>query len=132
MLKKVKEIVSKDGVLHFRRWEILRTRWFVINIHGIYHKDEDKHLHSHPWNFLSIVLWGSYMEELEGNKLNVRMFLNTAYRKAEAFHKIYHVYSKRVFTLNIMSTNTKPWGYQVDGSFVNHKEYRNLKNNKKV
>ncbi|TXI88520.1 MAG: hypothetical protein E6Q36_05370 [Chryseobacterium sp.] len=126
-MKLVKEIKSKDGVLHFRRWQLLKTPWFVINVHGIYHKDEDQHLHNHPWNFLSIVLWGSYVEQLQGSVFNLRTFLDTAYRKAETYHKIYTLCSKSVYTLNFMSAKTKEWGYNVDGKFVGHQEYRKIK-----
>lgn len=131
LFKKTKEIKSKSGVLHFRRWQLFKTPWFVVNIHGIYHKDDDLHLHSHPWNFLSIVLWGSYVEELQGGKMNLRTFLNTAYRKAEAFHKIRLLCTKSVYTLNFMSTKTREWGYDVEGKFVGHQEYRQLKRQKK-
>lgn len=48
--RKVKEIVSRDGVRHFRRWAILQTRWFNIYLHCIEQSDQDKDLHSHQTN----------------------------------------------------------------------------------
>jgi hydroxymethylpyrimidine pyrophosphatase-like HAD family hydrolase len=127
VFQKVKEINSKEGVLHFRRWKIFSTPWFVINLHGIYQSDEDEHLHSHPWDFASIVLWGSYVEELPGCELNFRSFLDVAYRKHTVYHKILKLMSKKVFTLNIMSKNNHNWGYSVSGIHVEHQVYRKLK-----
>jgi len=44
VFNKIKEITSKDGVLHFKRWNILSTRFFYIYLHGIYMPDDDKTL----------------------------------------------------------------------------------------
>ncbi len=73
MFKLIKEIKSKEGVLHFRRWNILtvsnRFINFSIYLHGIYKEDQDPHLHNHPWNIATIILWGSYIEELDADDL---------------------------------------------------------------
>jgi len=130
IFKLVKEIKSKEGVLHFRRWRILYTPWFKINLHGIYHHDEDKHLHNHPWNFLNIILKGYYVEELEG-KLSFRYPGQVAKRTKNQFHKIESLLSKSVYTLNIMWGKEEVWGYRVDGKFVDHETYRQLKRKNK-
>lgn len=126
-MKLIKEIRSKEGKLHFRRWEILKTRWFSIYIHGIYAADQDKHLHNHPWDYKSIVLKGSYIEEtLTGN--NVMRPLKMVTRDGKDYHKIKELKSKSVYTLFIVSPVKRIWGYLVDGSWMNHEEYREKKN----
>jgi hypothetical protein len=126
-MKLIKEIRSKEGKLHFRRWEILKTRWFSIYIHGIYEADQDKHLHNHPWDYKSIVLKGSYIEEtLTGN--NVMRPLKMVTRDGKDYHKIKELKSKSVYTLFIVSPVKRIWGYLVDGSWMNHEEYREKKN----
>ena len=133
IFKKVKEIISKDGTLHFRRWRIVYTPWFTINVHGIYKADEDKHLHSHPWNFISIVLKGSYTEELEDDRYNLRYPGKIEKRTKDVFHKILELHSKSIYTLNIMwGTEEDKWGYQVDGKYVDHETYRKLKRDNKL
>lgn len=133
IFKKIKEIISKDGVVHFRRWSILKTPWFSINLHGIYCKDEDKHLHSHPFDFFNIVLYGSYVEELPGGKMNIRFPLNFAKRKGESYHKIHSLLgSKVVYTFNIMWNRKHTWGYNVGGKFIDHETYRELKRKNKI
>lgn len=139
MFKLIKEIKSKDGVLHFRRWRVLTTPWFVINWHGIYHEDEDRDLHNHPWTFINIILWGSYWE-LRSKKLGEthnaickrRSFLNIAYRDKNSFHKIFSMGSKAVYSLNIMWNKTDEWGYDVNGRLIEHKMYRELKRKNEI
>lgn len=93
--------------------------------------DDDKHLHSHPWSFISLVLFGSYTEELYGSGLNKRRPGNIAFRVAQQYHKIHTLHSKKVYTLNIMWGRQETWGYRVDGKFVDHESYRQLKRENK-
>lgn len=58
----VKEIKSKQGEVHFRRYRLLQTPWFAIYIHHILISDQDKDMHDHPWNFTSVILEGAYRE----------------------------------------------------------------------
>jgi hypothetical protein len=73
-MKLIKEIKSKDGKLHFRRWSLLDTPWFKIYIHGIYGPDEDLHLHNHPWDFKSFILSGSYIEQTQFGNNKIKPF----------------------------------------------------------
>ena len=59
----VKEIRSKNGVLHFKRYAILETSYFSVYWHKIYEHDRDIHMHSHPWAFFGIIVKGSYVEQ---------------------------------------------------------------------
>ena len=126
-MKLIKEIRSKEGKLHFCRWEILKTRWFSIYIHGIYASDKDKHLHNHPWDYKSIVLKGSYVEETT-NGLNILKFGTITSKDGNDYHKIKQLLTKSVYTLFIVSPVKRVWGYQVDGSFIDNEEYRRRKN----
>lgn len=49
--------------LYLIRWTLFACRYFSIKIHKILLSDNDD-LHDHPWNFLSIILWGGYFEEI--------------------------------------------------------------------
>ncbi len=130
-MKLIKEIKSKTGEVHFRRCEILKTRWGSIWLHAIYKADKDKHLHNHPWDFRSVVLKGSYIEETESGMI-------TQYpgkvnkRNGEDFHKIKKLLSPVVWTLFIVSKTKREWGYKVDGNFIDHIKYRELKNSDKL
>ena len=130
-MKLIKEIKSKSGKLHFRRWQILKTRWFSIWLHGIYAPDEDKHLHNHPWDFKSIVLKGSYIEQTENGNITQRPGKFNS-RNGSDFHKILELKSPVVYTLFIVSPVKRIWGYKVDGVFIQQDEYRKLKKENKL
>lgn len=128
MFNKVKEIRSRSGVLHFQRWNIFTVKnFFSVYLHIIHKADEDKHLHNHPWSFISLVLWGRYIERLEDKLVN-RYPLQVSYRRKNVFHKIHMLLSKKVITLNIMFSKQNNWGYKVNHSYVDNFDYRNLKN----
>lgn len=135
--KLTKEISSKTGELHFKRWAILETKWFNIYLHKIYKSDEDKHPHNHPWNFWSLILWGSYKEELwtyDGfdyihtltRTVEQRKWLSLAKRETYQYHKI--TLTKPVLTLVITGKRRKEWGYLKDNKFCDNEEYRRQKN----
>ena len=103
----IKQIVSKDGNLHFKRWRIIETPWFNIYIHGIYHKDEEAHMHDHPWNFYSFILYGGYVEQTENGFSNRTLFTGK-YNRADAIRE---------------------WGYKTENGWIDNITYRKLKNN---
>lgn len=129
-----KEIMSKAGVLHFRRWRILSTPWFGVYIHRIYKADDDKYLHDHPWDYWSMVLTGSYNEETETSprpghgKENMLVPGSCNSRRGEQFHKIKSLNSKSVTTLFITGKRRRDWGYKVGKYWVHNEYYRKNKN----
>lgn len=127
-MKLIKEIRSKEGNLHFKRWQILKTRWFSIYLHGIYSEDKDKHLHNHPWDYTSIVLKGKYIEETPKgiNKLYPGKIVS---RNGLDYHKILKLQTKSVYTLFFVSPIKRHWGYLVNGEWVHHEIYRERKRN---
>ena len=124
-MKLIKEIKSKQNILHFRRWRIFSSKYFNIFIHGIYKEDNDSHLHNHPWNLLTIVLYGSYIEELENEVLYKRTFLNFGYRNRNKYHKINTLLSKKVYTLAFtFGERNDDWGYNVNNEHIIFNQYR--------
>ena len=141
MFNLIKEIKSKEGVLHFQRWNILSTPWFSIYFHKIYKADEDKHLHDHPWNYTSICLKGEFTEEREfqTNLKNLGILeehipysvvetFRVVRRKAESFHKIKKLLTPEVWTLFFVGKRRREWGYDVDGKWIDNVTYRKMKN----
>ena len=125
--KLTKEIRSKEGVLHFKRWSIISCKWFNVYLHAIHKHDEDTHLHNHPWNFFVICLFGSYLERLE-QSVKVVGTGTMRYRNHSKFHKIDTLYTDAVYTL-VITGKKQPveWGYLVDGKNIDHVTYRQLK-----
>lgn len=136
-MKLIKEIRSKEGELHFKRWRLLKTPWFSICIHGIYMKDLDLHLHNHPWNICTMVLSGGYVEVLWDEKKGRQAYkyrgrFNIGYRNSNQFHKIGRLIKAPTYTLAILGKRRDyPWGYLVEGHFMDHETYRANKNTKR-
>ncbi len=135
-MKLIKEIKSKSGEVHFKRWRLLTTPWFDVNIHGIYKADQDKHLHNHPWNIWTMVLCGgyyeSYIKDNFGTICNPRILFNIRKSNSKQYHKIDQMIGKKCITLAIMSKRKSDWGYLVNGEHVDHKTYRELKREGKL
>ena len=141
----VKEIVSKEGKVHFRRWRLLATPWFNIYIHNIMRSDEEAHPHDHPWHFLSIILWGGYIERWLGAyedwayrdgirslRSNRRLPGTMVYHNAKDFHKI-TLLKKSAWTLVFtFGKRRTSWGYQTQHGWIDHRAYRQLKNEGKL
>ena len=133
----VKEIVSKYGVLHFRRYRLLQFPWFAIYVHQICKSDEEADMHDHPWDFNSVILEGSYWESSmtapDFNKVSYQQFYSgdVITHKAEDAHKL-RLVSKEVWTLVLTSGRDRYWGYQTSAGWIGHKEYRQLKNEGKL
>jgi hypothetical protein len=128
MLELVKEIRSKDGTLHFRRWCLIDTRWFKVYIHGIYAEDKDTHMHNHPWDYFCLVLKGSYIEETKSGD-NTMTPGTIVKRVGEDYHRIKKLLTSTVYALLIVTPMKRKWGYLVDGKWVNYETYRKSKNN---
>lgn len=125
-MKLVKEIRSKSGELHFQRWAVLQTRFGSVYLHYIPKGDQDKHCHDHPWDFLSIVLTGGYMELRDG-EVSLRSPGSGAYMKASGtYHKILDVV-KPAWTLVFSSAPKHDWGYWTEEGWVQNAVYRRLK-----
>jgi hypothetical protein len=129
----VKEIVSRQGATHFRRYRLLQTPWLAIYIHQIKRSDMERDMHDHPWSFASIILAGAYEEDSMYPPLFHEMFTKKFYagdvveHRADDAHKI-TLLSSEVWTLVFTSGRERYWGYQTNSGWVGHKEYRQLKN----
>lgn len=55
-------LFHENGSLYMGRWALFETRWLSARVHYIASADDDRALHDHPWNFVSLVLQGGYVE----------------------------------------------------------------------
>lgn len=115
-----------------------KPRWaplipWSIRIHHIRREDRDEHLHDHPWNARTIILRGSYQEELPNADTALdaagwrhrvwRMPGDTKAIRFGSFHRIHRVSRGGVYTLFISGKYQGTWGFLVDGVKVKWREY---------
>jgi hypothetical protein len=127
----VKEIKSKAGKLHFRRYRIIETPWLNIYIHRIYMADADEHEHDHPWDFCIFVLSGGYVEQ-SNDGYYARIPGSFVRHSAEYSHRIISLNNKPSTTLVMTGPRRREWGYKISTTiWANHKAYRDLKRKSK-
>ncbi|KFF48129.1 hypothetical protein GY26_16265 [Gammaproteobacteria bacterium MFB021] len=145
--------IVKSGETYMRRWWLFnpydhetrkpRHRWCPISIrvHHIMKPDDDRHLHDHPWNARTIILRGSYLEEVAPDSgphmngrfrpglgsLRVRQRGDTARIGYGQFHRITSVSRDGVYTLFISGAHRGTWGFLVGGQKVPWREYLGIK-----
>lgn len=140
MFELLKEIRDRNGELHFRRWNIISTKWFSLYLHCLYKKDEEVHPHSHPWNLWTFILKGGYLERLynkkkypvfkkfSGDLLVERGRFSLAYRPAEDYHQVVELQGdKPVWTLALVGQRKEGWGYLTEDGYIDQDMYRRLK-----
>jgi hypothetical protein len=90
----------------------------------------DKHLHSHPWYYVSVILSGGYREQRIDKEGNISFRIYSRGSILKRTHKMYHKIKliKPVWSLVFVGSKRYPWGYLVNDSFVEHEKYRELKN----
>jgi hypothetical protein len=129
----IREIRDGAGALVFRRWELLRTRWGSIFLHGMYEPegDKDEHCHDHPWSFVSLVLWGGYFEVSHDTKTFTHRVWRPGsirFQRAQgAFHRILALNGPKSFSLVLAATSRRLWGYWTQEGWIDNVSYRNRK-----
>lgn len=126
-----------DGSLYMKRFCLFETKWLSARVHHIVTKDSDRHMHDHPWSFLSYVLRGSYEEVrpidvepcFDGNgseyrRYSVRQAGSWAFRRATDRHAIIWIsQSYETWTLFIYGPIRQWWGFFTPSGKVYWKDY---------
>lgn len=126
-------IIGTPGDEYLDRLRILVTPWFQIMLHRIYRPDRQRDLHDHPWSFLSIVLRGSYIEDVpcplgEHCGPHGRTVRWWNWKRSTDRHSIRWVSRRPVWTLVITGPKRRTWGFWVDSGarFVKWTDYEKL------
>lgn len=128
-----------DGTAYMRRFWLLRTRFLSIKLHHICTPDYDRHMHDHPWSFISVVLRGWYVERrpefaaptftLEGREFFypvARRAGAIGFRKAGDRHLVSEVSPGGVWTLFIHFAKARSWGFHTEEGWVHSREYASV------
>lgn len=115
------------------RWAILSTRWFKAYLHHFVGDDWSLDLHDHPKRFISIGLWGSYVEltpflpaDSEWAKLGpVRTTYSAPWVRSFSANYIHRIVvpSRSCWTLCVVLKNVRPWGFWHEGKFIPWRQY---------
>ena len=121
----VREIKSRKGDVHFRRYRLLDLPSFKIYLHNIILTDRDRHMHDHPYDFTSFILKGSYIETTLLDKKRFGVFDRNR-KKAHECHKL-EIENGPIWTLVFAGRRKREWGYRTELGWVNNDKYREIK-----
>lgn len=119
-----------DDVPYMERWFITRSfpergeDFPCFYVHRFSRSDPEE-LHDHPWDNLSIVLKGSYVEDTPAGQFT-RAAGRMVGRSATDTHAIRSVEPGTV-TLFMTGPRLREWGFHTDDGFVHHDLFRTWK-----
>lgn len=137
---------------YLTRYTLVDTGRWQLCLHVFHRSDWTRDLHDHPWNFLSLILWGGYYEETPNGVKKLYRPGQLLYRKAEHIHRVQllckrdatpiekryekvnkeeltYLPRRKAVTLVLMSNRRRTWGFwepQADGiswSFISFSAY---------
>lgn len=119
---------------------LLQTLGIAVRVHHICTADLDRSLHDHPWDWVSIVLRGWYLEarpshiapcfhgeEEELTHITARHAGSFAFRHATDRHRITHV-EPETWTLFITGPKVQWWGFYTPAGKVYYRDYESVHN----
>jgi hypothetical protein len=107
------------------RWHLLRWRGWQLALHKIWRSDDDRALHDHRSDNLSVILKGAYLEVLDPSK--PRKYrgpggARVVFRKAETPHRLELPWGP-VWTLWLRWPPHREWGFHCPKGWRHWKEY---------
>lgn len=114
---------------YLRRWTLIETPWFELNVHHILRSDDDRHLHDHPWPFVSLIVSGGYLEHLDpptGSTLTLfrwREAGTLVWHRAEDLHRIELPAGQTAWTVVLCGRRRREWGFLTNFGWMPWRKY---------
>lgn len=128
----IRKIGYEKDVIGFANNPYLTRRIFhffsySIRLHKFSRGDSDRHLHDHPFSFVTIPLNKGYWEinlDNEGKrKKEFVPLLALTFREAEHLHSIIDEIKSPVWTLVFTGPRRRNWGFQTEDGWVEWEKY---------
>jgi hypothetical protein len=125
-------IPCQGGEVYLVRYRLIDTPWFGVYLHDIQEPDHDYDPHDHPWNFISVILRGGYIEKVWpmpwvhlGAGSYRRRWLRWSWLAMDTClaHRIEEV-QPGTWSLILRGKRTRVWGFHTQGGFVPWMEYK--------
>lgn len=106
---------------YMHRWHLLRWRGWQLALHKIWRSDDDRALHDHRADNLSILLKGKYTEIRSiGDRGQVYGPCNVIFRKAEQPHRLVLDLGKPVWSIWLRWPSRREWYFHCPGRGLVH------------
>lgn len=125
-----REEMDGDGrcATYLVRWTLLKWRGRGVYLHHFVGDDWSFDLHDHPKRFISVGLWGAYVEwRKEGRFVHAQVYSAPWIRTFPAthIHRIELIDRRPCWTLVIVLKTVRPWGFWHRDEFVPWRKYVN-------
>ena len=107
-----------------RRFRLFKSKNYGVYLHHWVRPDREPHHHSHPWDYTSILLKGSYIEETFNSSKRIKKFIPIR-RKAEEFHKMHPIGD--AWTLVIRGPEKQVYGFLGFDGWIPWYDYNDIK-----
>lgn len=119
------DLIEQDGKPYMRRHFVLgqhnQTGGSTARYHQILESDRAD-LHDHPWDFVSVILSGSYVEVTEQDEQEYGPG-SVLIRTAEQMHRLIVPSRKHVWTYVTLGAPRRRWGFQTEHGWQGWREY---------
>jgi hypothetical protein len=117
---KFNERLGLEDCPYVIRWR-LETKWFSIRLHHWLAPDDDRAHHDHPWDFVTFVLRGGYVDDSPAGRQHLKA-PQVQHRSALHRHTVFPD-SGGAWTLVLTGPKIRPWGFWVKDKFVKANKY---------
>lgn len=124
----VLDIKRPDGTVYLRRRTLFKFAGYKLMLHHIRLPDETRHIHDHPWWFLTFILWGGYTEETFNGEKDCKPF-RLYFRGVQFSHIITEVPDAGAWTLVLRGRRIREWGFFTECGWKHWPEYIHRYNN---
>jgi hypothetical protein len=124
-----RQIIERDGVHYMWRWHIWKRHRGAggLYLHYFLKGDNDDAPHDHPWDFMTFILRGGYVDEVWGDQKPRRYQLcepgKLYRRKAEHRHRVLLPQGRTAWTFVYLKPKRREWGFYPNGKFTHWSNY---------
>src|SRR6202012_2888483 len=88
LLRRPDMFIGGEADPYIRRWYLISTPWFRVYLHNMLRDDDDRALHDHPWDNVSLILAGGFVEVTPGSVRHERKPGSLTFRRAADAHRL--------------------------------------------
>jgi hypothetical protein len=122
------DVPRHDGRPYLRRLVLFACPWFAVYLHFWLGAD-DSCPHDHPFGFVSVILWGGYVEYSSYVPAEERFLVAAEYPPGSVLFRpavwIHRVCPTGTYSMSLVirGPKTRAWGFHTPGGFVPWQQY---------
>ena len=121
------DLIQQFGRPYMERFFVLGPHSRAPGLTARYHHiltSDSHHLHDHPWDFISVIITGSYVETTPTSEQEYGPG-SVLIRKAEQLHRLTLPEGQTAWTFVLVGEVRRRWGFSTDDGWVHWSEYLN-------